>query len=362
MSKKKRTTKKGSHKSTRRSRISNYFKKKFTNIKIRISNFLKRRPHRSFRKTLKRDYNRPTKLPGYVSFTKEVFRTIFKNKKIFIGLLIVMVIADIVLVGLMSEDTYSSLSNTLTETGESVVEDGIGAIGKAGLLLVSTAATGGLNQSPSESQQIFSVLIFIIIWLVVVWILRNQIANNKFRLRDALYNSCGPLVSTVVVVLIAFMQLMPVALAVIGFNAATSTGFLDTPFYAIIFWIVAGSLGLLSLYLITSTVIALIVSTIPGMYPFQAIRTAGDLVISRRLMVLKRLVWSLLVLVVFWIIIMIPIILLNEWLKVAFDILEGLPIVPFFLLVTSCASVIFFASYVYLFYRKLIDDETPPAR
>jgi hypothetical protein len=106
---------------------------------------------------------------------------------------------------------------------------------------------------------------------------------------------------------------------------------------------------------------ALVIVTLPGMYPMQALRTAGDLVIGRRMRILLRLLWMLGVVVIAWICIAIPVILFDGWLKSAWTGGASLPLVPIMLLLLSSLSVVWMASYVYLLYRKVVEDDALPA-
>jgi NADH:ubiquinone oxidoreductase subunit 4 (chain M) len=341
--------------------IGGFFKKIFSAIASRVGDFKGRRPHRSFRSTRRRDYDRSLKMPGYIAFTRYVFSVIWQNKKTFIALVLVLSLANILLVGMMSQDMYSSLSGALDEANEEIAGGSFGQLGKAALLLLSTATTGGLNTSPTEVQYVFGALIVIIMWLVTVWILRNRLAGKKIKMRDGLYNACAPLVSTVFIFLVLVIQAIPALIAFIVYSVAVATDFLTLPFYATIFWVVAGALVLISLYLIVGTMLALIVVTIPGMYPFEAIKIAGDLVIGRRLRVIMRTFWALFVLVLMWIVVMIPVFLFVEWIKPIIESVISIPIAPVALVLMSAISVVFLASYMYLFYRKIIDDGASPA-
>jgi len=127
------------------------------------------------------------------------------------------------------------------------------------------------------------------------------------------------------------------------------------------FWIAASLLTVLSLYLITSTVFALIVVTLPGMYPYLAIKTAGDLVVGRRLRILMRLIWMSLSASVIWTIIMIPVILIDLWLKSLWPAINWIPTIPVFMLALSSLTIIWASSYVYLLYRKVVADDANPA-
>jgi hypothetical protein len=177
-----------------------------------------------------------------------------------------------------------------------------------------------------------------------------------------LYNAASPLVATFLVALVLVIQLLPAAFAIIGYTAALQTDFLaNGGVVAMIFFVVALLLVILSLYLVTSTIIALVVVTLPGMYPWRALRIAGDLVIGRRVRILLRLVWGLATVALLWVIIMLPVILLTTWLTQQVKWMASVPIVPVILLLVSSTSIVFMSAYVYLLYRKVVDDDAAPA-
>jgi hypothetical protein len=97
------------------------------------------------------------------------------------------------------------------------------------------------------------------------------------------------------------------------------------------------------------------------MYPMRAIRAAGDLVVGRRLRVLLRLLWLGLVTIITWLIIMIPIILLDDWIKRLVPAISWLPLVPLTIIAMSSLTLVFAASYIYLLYRRIVDDDAAPA-
>jgi hypothetical protein len=62
-----------------------------------------------------------------------------------------------------------------------------------------------------------------------------------------------------------------------------------------------------------------------------------------------------------WIVIAIPVILFDGWMKSAWAAGATLPLVPVTLLLLSALSVVWMASYVYLLYRKVVEDDALPA-
>lgn len=329
-------------------------------LKRSQQSFLARRPHRSFRRTRRRDYVRSLQLPGYMSFTNSVRKQLWANRRTFVLLALVYVIITAILVGVASQDTYSALNDAIHQTSGDLFTGNWGTVGQASLLFLTTI-TGGISSNLSDVQKLYAGLIVFMTWLTTVWLLRNVLAGHKVKLRDGLYNATAPLLSTALVGAVLLLQLLPVAIAALGYSAAQTTGLLNGGVEAMLFWFAAGSLTILSLYWITSTFIALVVVTLPGMYPIQALRTAGDLVIGRRIRILLRMLWLGLTIAVSWVVIMIPVALVDSWIKSLWPSINWLPIVPVALLVMSSLTVVWSASYIYLLYRKIVADDSAPA-
>ena len=72
-------------------------KLKITNVLQRRNNFIKRRPHRSFILTRRRDYKRQLEMPGYFAFTIEVSRLIWTKKWLFLRLILVFIVLVVIL-------------------------------------------------------------------------------------------------------------------------------------------------------------------------------------------------------------------------------------------------------------------------
>jgi len=319
--------------------------------------FMERRPHRSFRPTRRRDYVRPLELPGYVAFTHEVTKLLWRHKGTFAGLALVYVVLYALLVGVQSQDTFNAITDTVQATGGEVLSTGWGVVGQAGLLFL-TVASSGFTIDTTEAQQIFAVLILLMTWLATVWLIRNILAGHKVKLRDSLYNSGAPLLTTVCIALVMAVQLIPVAVAAIGYSAALASGLIDAGGAgAMLFWIAAGLLAVLSLYWITASLFAMTVVTLPGMYPYQAIRIAGDVMLGRRTKILLRWLWMGAVVVCAVLVTVVPCILLDIGLKSWWPPFAAVPLVPIIALLAAALSAVWVSAYVYLLYRKVVDYE-----
>ena len=324
---------------------------------MREKALLDRRPHRSFRRTRRRDYVRPLKIPGYWAQSFVVWRHLLKYKKTFLYLAMLYAFLSALLLGLASQDTFNQLSDLLKEG--KVFDSGWGDIGRASLLFVATI-TGGLNDpNASGNQGILAFILVLLIWLTSVWLLRAQLAGRNPRLRDGLYQAGAPIISLFVVMFYGALQLIPAALGTIA--AAAVAGYGDQAgALGMLVWIVVTLLIVLSLYWLTSTFIAMVVVTLPGMYPWQAIRTAGDLVIGRRLRILLRVLWAILLLMIGWIVVMLPLILLVVWLDSMLKWFSTIPVIPVALLLLTTASLVWLSAYIYLLYRRIVDDDSAP--
>jgi hypothetical protein len=263
------------------------------------------------------------------------------------------------IVGIASQETYVAITEGLSEASSTLGSDP----GQIGIVagLIGTALTGGLNQTLTQTQSTYASLLVLMTWLTTVWLLRNILAGNKVKLRDGLYNASAPILSTFLVTLVLILQLLPMALAFIGYAAANASGLLTGGVEAMLFWIAAGLLVVLSLYWVTSTLIALVIVTLPGIYPMKALRTAGDIAVGRRMRLLLRLLWLMATIGISWVVVMVPLILLTAWINSLWPAFSNVPLLPIILAFMSSLTIVWSSSYVYLLYRKVVADDAKPA-
>ena len=322
-------------------------------LKKRQQAFLARRPHRSFRRTRRRDYVVATGLPGYVAFTRQVGRLLRANAILFFFVVVTFSLISLALAGITSQETYRQAQDLLNESKGEIFQGTIGKIGEAGLLLLS-GFTGGSSNLSSE-QQIYLGLTLLLTWLASIWLLREVLAGRKPRFRDGLYSSGAPIVSTTLIVLVMLIQLIPVGVVSLVYAALAGVGIVSGGFGAMIFAVIAILALTLVLYWMVPSFIALVIVTLPGMYPFAALRAAGDLVVGRRLAILYRILWLLMLIIIGWLVVMVPLVILDGWLKTLWQWYEGVPIVPVLVTTASTATLVWSSAYIYMLYRKLVD-------
>lgn len=333
------------------------FRGAFAAAKQKAHAYKDTRVHRSFKRTKRRDALRPYAIPGYISFTVEVWKTLWQYKRTFLLLIVFYAVLTAGLVGLASQSTYQTVADELSATASEVLGGDLGKLSQAGLLFLS-AAGGSFTEPLTEAQQLFAAFLVILVWMSTVWLLRNLLAGHKVRLRDGLYNAHAPLIPSIMIVLVILVQLLPLALALFGYTAAVSSGLLGSGgIEAMLFWVIAGILGVVSLYWITSSAFALVVVTVPGVYPLKAMRAASDLVFGRRVQLLLRVLWLLVTAAIAWLVILVPTIAIDLWIKSLWPAIQWLPIIPVLLLLLGAITAVWVSAYIYLLYRKVIADE-----
>ncbi len=313
--------------------------------------------HHSFRRSYREDYKRPLKAPGLVSHANTTMKIIFKNWRLFLPLLVMVVICNVLFVGIMNQQTYESVQDSLDESYAALKEGNVlSHLAKSGLLVATTVTTGGLNNGMSEVQQVCLIFFFAITWLITIYFLRHLLAGNKPKFRDGIFNALTPLLSSLCVIAVVFVHALPIIICTVVYSSAISTGFLNTPLYAFVFWLFCSLLLLLSFYLLPSSLTALVSVSVPGMYPMTALHAATDLLQGRRTKYIIRLLFLLLYLAVLWVIILVPLFWLDLVLKENIDWLEGFPFAPLCLQVMTTFSAIYVTAYLYLYYRRMLDD------
>lgn len=300
-----------------------------------------------------------SKLSGVICLTKKTAQLLWHNRKVFLCLAIVYVLAVVLMLNVMSESSYSSIKIALDNNLNSI--SGIfGKVFIAGTLSLS-ALSGGLSTSSSDSggaTQLYSFIITIITWLCIVWMLRNILAKRKFKLRDALYNCCAPLIPTLLVGIIFMLELIPIVISVIIYTSAVETSFIYQIAGAIFVSAVCLALIALSIYWMIGTLFSLAVVALPGMYPIKAIKTGSSIVSGRRVQLIGRIAWLAFTVVIAWLIILIPLILLDSAVKNAWSTIAWLPFIPFVAVVLSAITAIWVSTYIYLLYREAVDGKS----
>jgi len=334
--------------------VGRFFRAIWNKIVKRERNIATKRPHRSFYLTARAATKRGIKMRGYFGFIYEVAELIGNNKWLFAKFVLLYSLLAAIIVGMLSQENFTALRETLEEVPN------LGFFAKYSALVSGAMTDSG--GAIDAGQQTMSILLFLYGWLTLIWLLRNILNNNdkKIKLRDGLYNGGASVLSTLVIIFIILLQLLPFALALLMYSSVTAVGWINTGIQIenMAAWCALAIIAILTLYWICSSIIALVIVTLPGAYPMQAMRAAGDLAVSRRVNIILRLIMMIIPVAIAWLILLLPAILLDGWL--ANIGVNWIPVVPLVALMLTTLTIVWCASYIYLLYRKIVDDPTPP--
>ncbi len=259
--------------------------------------------HKTFKRSYREDYLRDLEVPGMGQHIFQSFKMILKNWKIFLPMIFIVATVTILVLGFLNFSSFKDVA-------------------------VSVVVT----------------IVILVLWLATIFVLRHKMADKEVGLRDTFYNAMTPLLSSFVVLLVAAIQAVPLMLLAIVYSAAIETHFLDEPFYALLFLIFGGLMILLTSYLWSSTLMALVAVSAPGLYPLEAIKAANELMIGRRIRFVLRLFALFIVLFVMWALLIWP---MAVWMPES-------PVTSIVLTIVGCFSVVYIASYLYLYYRYML--------
>lgn len=209
-----------------------------------------------------------------------------------------------------------------------------------GLALYGTLVSTGAVASGAAGA--YQMILGVIISLAIVWALRQVLAGNKIRVRDALFNSSYPLVQVLIVMVVVFLQLLPALIASYLAYSLLGLGVIIVGWQQAVVVFVCLLLLLWTAYMVTASIFALYIATLPDMGPIKALRAARDIVQYRRAMIFRKLLFLPVVLLIGYAIIIVPLSLLLP--TVATYVFFGL----------SMATMPLAHAYVYSLYRELI--------
>lgn len=322
----------------------------FARIHARLRHTRATAPHQSFVLTRQRDKPKKPKLEGFISFTVSVFKTLWESKGLFSRFVLLYFVLAVLMVGVIQGTNMETVNSVI----DSVNDASSGAVAEPltrAFVVVTSSLSGALSSNLSEVQQFYMLALYIFVALITIWLLRQRLAVKKVTLRDGLYSAGAPLIALYVLVVVALLQLVPIALAILAYTTALSGGFINGGIEAAMFSIALFLAAVLTLYFMLTTLFAFMIATIPGTYPLKAYKTAKKIIVGQRLRLLMRLFWMALVLVLVWYAVLIPVALVVN--AFGWNTTLVLPIAVQFM---TGFLLIYGTSYCYLLYRRMIDD------
>jgi len=277
------------------------------------------------------------KLPGAFKLFKGSLRVVFSQKKLFFGIVTVYLLLTLVFVkGFGISSNLSELKSSL----QGVFSGGSGSL-LTGAALFSYLI-GHSGNASSDVASAYQTILLIVVSLAIIWSLRQVYADKKIRIRDAFYKGMYPLVPFILVLLVIGLQLLPLLIANTLYGIVITNGLAVSFVEKAVWLLLYGLFALLSFYMVSSSVFALYIVTLPDLTPMKALRSARHLVRYRRWTVMRKFIFLPIVVLLIGAVIIIPLIVyatpLAEW--------------AFFALTMLALAIIH--SYVYNLYRELL--------
>lgn len=263
-------------------------------------------------------------------------RQLWAHKKLFGGIVLIYGLLNLILVrGLSGSNNLETLKSSLDALANGAAGKIISAATTFSYLLTSSgsgSATAGVYQS----------ILFLVCSLAFIWGLRQIVAGHKVRIRDTFYQGMYPMIPFLLIFGLISLQLLPLAGSGALYSLVTTNGI------AIGFWERGLFIALLlvfgfwSLRMITATIFAFYIATLPNMAPLQAYRSARQLVYGRRLLLWRKIIFLLLALIVIAAAIEIPLIFFAT------------PVAVWMFFILSMLALPLIHGYLYNLYREML--------
>lgn len=297
---------------------------------------IRRLTRRQKKQAEKRKIRSKHQLPGSFSLVRQALGTMRLHWKPLMGIMVVYLILDIAFA--------SGISNINSRVSEIKLDLELGH-GFWNILSTIGPLAGGGGIASSQTTSVLQILLIVMGSLVIIWALRHLLCGNKVGIRQAYYQAMAPFVPFVLIILVIFIQLLPPTLGAAIINAIVATVVNSSGVLIATFIAAFALLAIWSIYMISSSIFALYIVTLPEMQPLQALRSARNLVRFRRWQVIRRVVFLPLLSLVVMAVIIIPFLLYVPFLAVAI----------FYLL--SVSGLLFAHTYLYTLYRSLLDAQ-----
>lgn len=300
-----------------------------------------RRPKRPKYKSLRlqKRIKHHIKLPSVYRITKKAVRTVWDQKALFLGITFIYGFLNLVLVQGIAGSTDTSV---LKEGLDEIFTGNLG--GLASSLSIFSIMLSSAGNSTSQTAGAYQMFLALIGSLAIIWALREVLAGKNVRIRDAFYRGMYPLIPFILIMFVIALQIIPIIVGSGLYSIVVNNGiavlFVEKFLWAMLY----GLLGLLTLYMLSSSIFALYIVTLPDMTPVKALRSARELVRYRRWTILRKIISLPIILLITAAVIMVPIII---WLT---------PLAQWVFFMLTMSALLAIHAYMYTLYRELLND------
>ncbi len=294
--------------------------------------------YKSFRLHKKIKAPQPKVISGY-KILKKSFVLLKERRRPIAGILAIYLILSVIFVkGFSTTLDLAGVKDVLGEFYSGFTGQATSTFALFSLLVGSSGAT-----SAGTGASTYQSLLVISLGLATVWTLRQGI-QEKIRVRDGFYNGFYPLIPLILVICVIGIQLVPFAIASWAYNTVILGGIAATAPEQFVWGALILLLMLVSAYMLISSLFAVIIVTLPGIAPMNALRSARQLVRHRRALVLRKLLFLPLSVLLIASVVMLPFLVwlpqVAEW---VFFVLTG-------------GILLIMISYLYSLYIELLNE------
>lgn len=289
-------------------------------------------------KKVEKKSQRSVQMPSAWAILGQSLRHIYRNKKLFGGILLTYGLLYVLFVkGISANFQLGNLRENLSETFNGKMNGLSTGVALYGLLL------GTAGSSSNDTGGAYQTALVIIISLALIWALRVTYGKDaKPRIRDSFYKGMYPLVPFIVVALVIVVQMLPALITASLFSVIQNNGLAVGPFQSAVVYVILAAGLFWSLYMLSSSLFALYIVTLPDTAPFAALKSARKLIKYKRALLIRKVLFLPVSLLVFSALVLIPLILL---IPIAAEVL-------FMLFTILLLGVVH--SYLYTLYRSLL--------
>lgn len=298
---------------------------------------VKVRGYKSFRLEKKVRREVPQTLPSGYRLLRSALGVIKRNWKVFLGIAVIYGALTLAFIS-----GFSAIN--LTDAKQSFGNLFNGQINQAatGLSLFVYLLGSSGNTTATPSAGVYQVVLGVITSLAIIWTLRQIYAGNSVRLRDGFYQGMYPLVQFVLVLAVIGLQLLPLIAGAELYQLVMNNAIAVTAVEHILWLLLFLLLGVLSLYMVCASFFALYIVSLPDITPMAALQSAKQLVLHRRWLIVRKVLF----------------------LPLALLVITAIVTVPFIMFATAVAPWVFFAlsssmlvvvhGYMYALYKAML--------
>jgi len=298
---------------------------------------LKTPAYKSFRLSKRIKHPAP-KLPKARQLARQSLGVLWRHKRVFTGIMAVFAVLYVVFVRGLAGTDLATFRESLQDS------EGFAGVQVAQGLGMVAYLFGNVSSAESEIAGAYQLLLLSLVSMALIWTFRQMYADKPRRVtvKQAYYTGTAPFVRYLIINAVIGLQLVPALLGMAIYQQVLGAGLAATSAESFIWLALLVMTLLLSFYMVSSSIFALFIVTLPDVTPMQALRSARELVHFRRWEVMRKVAFMPLMLILVGMVAFLPI------------VLYATPVADVLFSVAAIAAVAIINSYMYQLYRSLL--------